>query len=414
MITHRTVEVSGLKVFVREAGDRNAPAIVLLHGFPSSSHMFRDLMPLLADRFRVIAPDMIGFGHSDAPSVDRFEYSFENLARLTRQVLDRLEVRSYVLYLQDYGGPIGFRIAVSAPERVRGLVVQNANAYVEGISQAVADLFLPLWKERNEKTLGRARGFLTADATKMQYTAGARRAASLNPDAWTLDQALLDRPGVAEAQLELFVDYEKNVASYDAWHAYLRDWQPRTLVVWGKNDPFFLQAGAEAYRGDVPAAEIVLLDGGHFVLEEYAPTIAALISRTFGAVDNEEAVRTFYRELAAGRLDDALGVLAEDASWNDPKGFPYGGRLTGASEVKKRVFEPIGAEWAAFTVELTRIVASSDGQTFVALGRYVGRNRATSRTLDTPFVHVWSTAGGKVTRFETFTDTVAMRDAMTL
>jgi len=283
MITHRTVDIDGLNVFVREAGDKNASTIVLLHGFPSSSHMFRDLIPLLADRFRVVAPDMIGFGYSDAPPVGRFEYTFDNLAAVTRKVLDRLEVSSYVLYLHDYGGPIGLRLASAAPERVRGLVVQNANAYMEGVSEAVAGLFLPLWKERNAETVAAARGFLTAEATKMQYTAGARDVASLNPDAWTLDQARLDRPGIADAQLALFIDYEKNVAAYDAWHAYFRKQQPRTLVLWGKGDPFFLAAGAQAYKRDLRDAEIEFLDGGHFALEEHAPSIAKHIIRVFGA-----------------------------------------------------------------------------------------------------------------------------------
>jgi pimeloyl-ACP methyl ester carboxylesterase len=283
MLTHHTVPIDGLEVFVRQAGDPDAPAIVLLHGFPSSSHMFRELIPLLAERFRVIAPDMIGFGHSAAPGVEHFEYTFDNLAAVTRKVLDRLGVSSYVLYLHDYGGPVGLRLATAAPERVRGLVVQNANAYMEGVSEAVAGLFMPLWKERNESTIAAARGFLTAEATKMQYTAGARDASSLNPDAWTLDQALLDRSGIAEAQLALFVDYEKNVAAYDSWHAYFREQAPRTLVLWGKNDPFFLAAGAEAYRRDLPDAEVVLLDGGHFALEENASEIAGHIARVFGA-----------------------------------------------------------------------------------------------------------------------------------
>jgi pimeloyl-ACP methyl ester carboxylesterase len=283
MITLRTIDIDGLKVFVREAGDKSAPAIVLLHGYPSSSHMFRDLIPLLADRFRVIAPDMIGYGHSDAPTVDQFTYSFDNLAKVTAKVLAKLEVTSYVLYVHDFGGPVGMRLALTNPERVRGIVVQNANAYMEGVSETVANLFMPLWKEQNATTIGAARGFLTAEATKMQYTAGARDASRLNPDAWTHDQALLDRPGVAEAQLALFVDYQSNVAAYDAWHAYFQKEQPRTLVVWGKNDPFFLVPGAEAYRRDLKDAEVVLLDGGHFALEEHAETVAAHIKRVFAA-----------------------------------------------------------------------------------------------------------------------------------
>ena len=281
MVSYRTVEVEGVKVFVREAGRRDAPTLVLLHGFPSSSHMFRDLIPLLADHFHVVAPDMVGFGHSDAPPVDRFAYTFDRLAAVTRGVLEKMGIGSYVLYLHDFGGPIGLRLAAAAPERVRGLVIQNANAYMEGVSEAVAGLFLPLWKEQNATTLAAARGFLTAEATRMQYTAGERDPFQISPDAWTLDQALLDRPGSAAAQIALFVDYQTNVAAYDAWHAYFRKHQPRTLVAWGRNDPFFLVAGAEAFRRDLPDAEVVLLDGGHFALEEHAPAVAAHITRVF-------------------------------------------------------------------------------------------------------------------------------------
>jgi pimeloyl-ACP methyl ester carboxylesterase len=286
MTNHRTIEIDGLRVFVREAGDPNAPALVLLHGFPASSHMFRELLPLLASRFHVIAPDMIGYGHSDAPPMDRFEYSFDHLAEVTRRLLERLDVRSYVLYLHDFGGPVGLRLATAAPERVRGLVVQNANAYLEGVSEAVANLFMPLWKEQNAQTLAAARGFLTAESTRLQYTAGAHDPTALNPDAWTLDQALLDRPGVPEAQLALLVDYQKNVALYGQWQRFFRERQPPTLVVWGRHDPYFLAAGAEAYRRDLPKAEIVLLDGGHFVLEEQPSEIAAHIMRFFEPADS--------------------------------------------------------------------------------------------------------------------------------
>lgn len=410
--THRTVPIDGLNIFVREAGDRNAPAIVLLHGFPTSSHMFRDLIPRLAARFRVIAPDMVGFGHSDAPPVGRFAYTFENLAAITRKLLEHLEVPNYILYLHDYGGPVGLRVATSAPERVRGIVVQNANAYMEGVSEAVAGLFMPLWKERTEENLVAARGFLTAEATKMQYTAGARDWAALDPTAWTLDQALLDRSGVADAQLELFVDYETNVALYDAWHAYFRSHQPKTLVTWGRNDPFFLEAGAEAFKRDLRDAEVVLLDGGHFALEEHAETIAAHIERVFGERTGVEMVGAFYRELAAGRLDAALALLASDVSWNDPKGFPYGGRLTGAAAVRSQVFEQIASDWAPFAVNVERVSAFAGGQDVLAIGCYVGQHRTSGRRLDTPFAHIWTTARGALTRFETFTDTATIHDAM--
>lgn len=412
MTTNRIVNVDGHNIFVREAGDRSAPAIVLLHGFPSSSHMFRGLIPRLAEHFHVIAPDMVGFGHSDAPSVDAFDYTFDHLASVTRKLLARMEVDSYVLYLHDYGGPVGFRLAAAAPEKVRGLVVQNANAYMEGVSEAVAGLFMPLWKEQNAQTLGAARGFLTAAATKGQYTTGAKDPASLDPTAWLVDQALLDRPGVSEAQLALFVDYQSNVALYDTWHAYLRQHQPKTLVVWGKNDPFFLVAGAEAYARDVPSAEIVLLDGGHFALEEHAGAIAARITRAFAPKSPQQIVTAFYEALGKGTLDEALGLLTADVRWNDPVGFPYGGALTGPGEVRAQIFERIFADWAPFAIEVTRVAPLDDGESVVAIGRYAGTAKASGRTMKSPFVHVWRARGARLARFETHCDTKAIHDAL--
>lgn len=274
----RTASVNGLNVFYREAGERGAPAIVLLHGFPSSSHMYRDLIPRLADRFRVIAPDYVGFGHSDAPPADQYAYTFDNLAAVTQALLDQIGVAHAVLYMHDYGGPVGMRLATARPHSVRGLVFQNANAYMEGVSQAAIDVFMPLWQDGDERG---ARQMLLAQTTRYQYTAGARDPGHLNPDAWTHDQALLDRPGSAERQLALFKDYQSNVASYDAWHAYFRAHQPRTLVAWGRGDPFFTVAGAQAFLRDLPNAEVHLLDSGHFALEEDAPAVAELIKRTF-------------------------------------------------------------------------------------------------------------------------------------
>ncbi len=275
---HRT-EVLGRSVFHREAGAATAPVLVLLHGFPSSSHMFRDLIPLLADRFRVIAPDYIGFGYSDAPDAADFDYTFDHLAAHVQGLLDRLGVTDAIYYLHDYGGPIGMRLATAHPARVKGLVIQNANAYVEGITPAVASIFMPLW-ERGDET--GARDMLRAETTVHQYTAGAHDASALNPDAWTHDQALLDRPGSVDRQMALFRDYRNNVALYDAWHAYFRAHQPKTLVAWGKGDPFFGVAGAEAYRRDLTDVTVELLDAGHFALEERAVEVAALIRETFG------------------------------------------------------------------------------------------------------------------------------------
>jgi pimeloyl-ACP methyl ester carboxylesterase len=277
-VEHHQIDIDGLSTFYRAAGDPASPVIVLLHGFPSSSHMFRDLIPLLADRFRVIAPDYIGFGHSAAPTVQEFEYSFDKLSAHVRALLDRIGVQDAIYYVQDYGGPIGWRLATARPAAVRGLVVQNANAYMEGLTPAVAGVFMPLWEKGDETG---ARQMLLAETTKMQYTAGARQPEALNPDAWTLDQALLDRPGSAERQMALFKDYRHNVPLFDVWQAYFREHQPKTLVAWGRGDPFFGVPGAEAFRRDLKDVRIELLDSGHFALEEDAAQVADLIKQTF-------------------------------------------------------------------------------------------------------------------------------------
>lgn len=277
-VEHRHVDIDGLSTFYRAAGDPAHPVIVLLHGFPSSSHMFRDLIPLLAGRFRVIAPDYIGFGHSAAPTVDAFSYSFDRLAAHVRALLDHLGVADAIYYLHDYGGPIGLRLATARPAHVRGLVIQNANAYMEGLTPAVAGVFMPLWEKGDEAG---ARQMLQAATTRMQYTAGARDPDALNPDAWVLDQALLDRPGSAERQMALFKDYQHNVPLYAVWQDYLHTHQPKTLVVWGRGDPFFGVAGAEAFRRHLKDVRIELLDSGHFALEEDAARVADLILHTF-------------------------------------------------------------------------------------------------------------------------------------
>ncbi len=275
---YRHAQVLGRRVFYREAGNARAPAIVLLHGFPSSSHMFRDLIPLLADRFHVIAPDYIGFGHSDAPEADEFAYTFDNLAAHVQGLLDQIGVANAIFYMQDYGGPVGLRLATTRPAQVKGMVIQNANAYMEGLTPAVAAVFMPLWEKGDDTG---ARSMLLAATTHMQYTAGASQPEALNPDAWTHDQALLDRPGSAERQMALFNDYQHNVPLYDTWHAYFRQHQPKTLVAWGRGDPFFGVPGAEAYQQDLNDITVELLEAGHFALEERAADVAALIKKTF-------------------------------------------------------------------------------------------------------------------------------------
>jgi pimeloyl-ACP methyl ester carboxylesterase len=278
-IEYRTVEVGALRMFYRAAGDLSKPAFLLLHGFPSSSHMFRDLIPRLARHFRVIAPDLPGFGHSDSPALSEFAYSFDALADKVDGLLGQLGVDHYFAYLHDYGGPVGWRLATRHPGRVLGQVIQNANAYTEGMSEMAASVLLPLWQRGDEAG---ARALLQAEATRMQYTQGASDSAALNPDAWTLDQALLERPGNDRKQMALFRDYASNVALYGVWQDYFRRSRPKTLVAWGSGDPLFTVDGAEAYLRDLPDARLELLEGSHFALEEHAPRVADLILETFG------------------------------------------------------------------------------------------------------------------------------------
>lgn len=277
-VTHHTVEVDGVKVFYRQAGPPNGPVILMLHGFPASSHMFRDLMPRLADRYRVIAPDYPGYGHSDAPSVAQFAYSFERLTDIIEGLTEKLGLKRYSLYIQDFGGPVGLRLATRHPERVQALIVQNAVAHAEGLSAAFAPARL-YWANRNAETEKPMRELLTPATTRFQYLHGAARPERINPDSWVLHQALLDRPGNADIQLALLHDYRNNPPLYPTWQAYLRERQPPTLVVWGKNDPFFTLEGANAYRRDLPKAEVHLFEGGHFLLEEHAEAVAKLMRK---------------------------------------------------------------------------------------------------------------------------------------
>jgi pimeloyl-ACP methyl ester carboxylesterase len=277
-VAHRTVRVGSVDVFYREAGPRDAPTVLLLHGFPSSSHMYRDLIPALADRFHVIAPGYPGFGQSGAPSRDRFTYTFAALAEVVEQLTERLGLERYTLYMMDYGAPVGLRLALAHPERVQALVVQNGNAYAEGLSPATAPI-QRYWATGARAERDSLRGMLTLEGTRWQYLAGVRDSTRVSPDAWIVDQYYLDRPGNVEIQLDLLYDYRTNVALYPAFQAYFRRHQPPTLVVWGRNDPVFTVEGAKAYARDLKTVEVHLLDTGHFALEEKGAEIAALMRR---------------------------------------------------------------------------------------------------------------------------------------
>ena len=276
MTTYRHADVDGLNIFYREAGSKDSPTLLLLHGFPTSSHMFRSLIPLLAERFHVVAPDLPGFGFSDAPDRKRFHYTFENLAQVIDQFTGAIGLERYAIYVFDYGAPVGFRLALAHPERITAIISQNGNAYEEGLSEGWNPI-QKYWKEPTSENRAALREFLKPEATKWQYLYGVADASLVAPEAYELDSARLARPGNDEIQLDLFLDYASNVALYPKFQEYLRTARPPVLAVWGKNDPFFLPAGADAFKRDVPIADIRFLDTGHFALETHAKEIGAAI-----------------------------------------------------------------------------------------------------------------------------------------
>jgi pimeloyl-ACP methyl ester carboxylesterase len=275
-IQYRTADVDGLKVFYREAGAVEAPKLLLLHGFPSAGHMFRDLIPLLADRYHIIAPDLPGFGQSDMPPRTSFKYTFDNIAQIIDRFTEVVGFDRFAIYVFDYGAPTGLRIAAKHPDRITAIISQNGNAYEEGLS----DGWNPIrayWEDASEKNRTALRALLAPASTRWQYTHGVADETAVSPDGIALDNFYLSRPGADEVQLDLFGDYQSNVALYPAFQAYFRKHQPRLLAVWGRNDPFFLPPGAEAFKRDIPQAKVSFFDTGHFALETHAGAIAAAI-----------------------------------------------------------------------------------------------------------------------------------------
>ena len=273
---YRTVQVDGMSIFYREAGPPDAPAILFLHGFPSSSTMFETLFPLLSGRYHLVAPDYPGFGYSDAPDPHQFQYTFDHLAAIVDSFTAVIGLRQYTLYLQDYGGPIGFRLAIVHPERVRGMIIQNAVSHIEGLSP-LWDIRKAYWQDRAAHEADLRANFTSFEATKQRHIGNTPHPERINPDTWTGEYAFLTRPGETQIQLDLFYDYQTNVASYPRWQQWLRDHQPPLLVLWGKYDPSFTVAGAMAYKKDVPDCQVILLDAGHFALDEALDQIAAQI-----------------------------------------------------------------------------------------------------------------------------------------
>jgi pimeloyl-ACP methyl ester carboxylesterase len=279
VMKNHSINIDGQTIFYREAGNKEkTPTILLLHGFPTSSHMFRNLMPALADKFHLIAPDYPGFGNSSMPTIDEFEYTFDHLADIVDKFVEQIGLEKFSMYVMDYGAPIGYRLAIKHPDRIEALIVQNGNAYDEGLREFWEPL-KAYWHEPNEKNKEALRKFLTIEATKWQYTHGVKNESAISPDNWIFDQSLLDRPGNKEIQLQLFYDYRSNPPLYPQWQDYFRKYQPPTLVVWGRNDLIFTKEGAVPYQRDLKNIEVHLLDTGHFALEEEGELIADLISR---------------------------------------------------------------------------------------------------------------------------------------
>jgi len=277
-ISYRSVDVNGIKVFYRESGAAPAPKLLLLHGFPTSSHMFRDLIPLLSPRFHIVAPDLPGFGRSDMPPRDTFRYTFDNIAAVIDRFTEVIGFERFALYVFDYGAPTGFRLAARHPERISAIISQNGNAYVEGLS----DGWTPIrayWEDASEANRKALRAFLAPETTVWQYTHGVSDTGKVSPDGYSLDNFYLARAGADEVQLDLFGDYKSNVALYPTFQKYFRTQQPRFLAIWGKNDPFFLPPGAEAFKRDIPQATVRFLDTGHFALETHATEVAEAIGK---------------------------------------------------------------------------------------------------------------------------------------
>ena len=273
-IKYRTVDVDGTQIFYRECGQTGGPALLLLHGFPTSSHMFRDLIPLLADRFHLVAPDLPGFGRSDIPS----EITFAKIADIIGRFTEAVGLSRFAIYIFDYGAPTGLRLALKSPECITAIITQNGNAYEEGLSEGWTPI-RAYWKEPSQANRDALRAFLSPESIRWQYTHGVSDVAAVSPDGYSLDDFYMNRAGAHEAQLDLLGDYGSNVALYPEFQAYFRKYQPPLLAVWGRNDPFFLPAGAEAYKRDIPAAEVRFYETGHFALETHAPEIASAITQ---------------------------------------------------------------------------------------------------------------------------------------
>lgn len=290
-ISYHSVQIEGLDIFYREAGPKDAPTVLLLHGFPSSSRMWEPLLPLLADKYHLIAPDYPGFGHSSAPSPSNFAYTFDNLARVMNEFTNKIGIARYVLFMQDYGGPVGFRMALAHPERISAIIIQNAVSHEQGLSP-LWDARRKYWADPVHELENLKANFTSLEATRLRHVGTSPHLDRYDPDLWSDEYAFLTRPGQADIQTTLFLDYRTNVASYPLWQKWLRDVQPPTLVLWGQYDPSFVVAGATAYAGDVPGAEVHILEAGHFALDEATDEIALLVRNFLERLNDNGAAIT--------------------------------------------------------------------------------------------------------------------------
>lgn len=273
-VHNRQITIDGHTIFYREAGPKGAPVILLLHGYPTSSHMFRNLIPILSEKYHVIAPDLPGFGFSDAPDRTKYAYTFDNLAKTMQSFIDKIQLKRFSIYIFDYGAPVGLRLALANPEKITGIISQNGNAYEEGLS-TIWDPIQKYWRDNTEANRNALRDTYTIEGTKFQYFTGVSDVTLIAPESYTLDQHFLDRPGSVEIQLDLIGDYKSNVAMYPKFQEYFRTYKPKLLAVWGNKDPFFLPAGAEAYKKDIPDATVKFYDTGHFALETHVKEIGS-------------------------------------------------------------------------------------------------------------------------------------------
>jgi len=278
---HKTITIDGLSIFYRESGESTNPKLLLLHGWPSSSHQYRNLIPALAEHFHVIAPDYPGFGNSDMPSTKEFNYTFDRLSEIIEDLLKTIGFTHFGLFMQDYGGPVGFRIMSRHPDWLEWLIIQNTNAYEVGFTNTWDGFRNALWKNRTPETEGPLLAFLQYDTFKQVYLHGHKNPDNISPDNWNMDFMFMERPNARQVQMDLFYDYRTNVSLYPQWQKFLRDRQPKTLIFWGQNDIFFTREGGEAYLKDLPNAEMYRLDSGHFAVEDYLNEIANNISRFY-------------------------------------------------------------------------------------------------------------------------------------